>query len=116
MPSSGRANGTGLTAARPSVAVAKCSKPEPCHGPRCRYTCYLVGSAMLALHAAPVAQRIESRTSNPKVVGSNPTGRALLATADDDSGSHQESLAHAPSTSQLWARNKPRTYTANGNA
>ena len=56
------------------------------------------------------------RTSNPKVVGSNPTGRAFLATAYDDSGSHQESLAHAPSTSQLWARNKPRTYTANGNA
>ena len=27
---------------------------------------------------APVAQRIESRTSNPKVVGSNPTGRARL--------------------------------------
>ena len=26
--------------------------------------------------ASPVAQRIESRTSNPKVVGSNPTGGA----------------------------------------
>ena len=54
---------------------------------------------MRALHAAPVAQRIESRTSNPKVVGSNPTGRAFLATAYDDSDSHQESLAHAPPTS-----------------
>src|SRR5271157_2407523 len=35
---------------------------------------------MQALHAAPVAQRIESRTSNPKVVGSNPTGRASAST------------------------------------
>src|SRR3954469_14283962 len=31
---------------------------------------------------APVAQRIESRTSNPKVVGSNPTGRAFLSLSE----------------------------------
>ena len=54
---------------------------------------------MRALRAAPVAQWIESRTSNPKVVGSNPTGRASVATTYDDSGSHQESLAHALLTS-----------------
>ena len=54
---------------------------------------------MRALQAAPVAQRIESRTSNPKVAGSNPAGRASVPTTYDDSGSHQESLAHALPTS-----------------
>jgi hypothetical protein len=34
------------------------------------------------------------RCPNPKVVGSNPTGRASLATTYGDSTTHQESLAH----------------------
>ena len=48
---------------------------------------------------APVAQRIESRTSNPKVVGSNPTGCAFLPTTYDDSPTHQPPLAHILPTS-----------------
>ncbi len=35
----------------------------------------------LDLRKAPVAQWIESRTSNPKVVGSNPTGRVWRQTS-----------------------------------
>jgi hypothetical protein len=35
------------------------------------------------------------RTSNPKVVGSNPTGRAFATTTYDDSGSRRRIFIHA---------------------
>jgi hypothetical protein len=54
---------------------------------------------MRGLRAAPVAQRIESRTSNPKVAGSNPAGRALTARTYDESTTHQPPLAHILPTS-----------------
>src|SRR5262249_18530511 len=44
---------------------------------------------LYSLSQAPVAERIESRTSNPKVVGSNPTGRACDRTGLEASGSAQ---------------------------
>ena len=79
--------GTGSVSAMPERwSIAPPQKPRPVAGfgerpsprPGRPATCRPVESRYTNTHKALVAQRIESRTSNPKVVGSNPTGRIFL--------------------------------------